>query len=180
MCRDGLVWTTMPPEVVVIMEVLTFWRACVLPTIMMDWPAAFLPWWKTGMEVGTSGGGTGVLDRLIVGSILVTLIDCCVGTNDGIGMLVGPLVSVMLLLFRMIWWGGGCCLTTLVLIWLGCVIDTLVCGGNVDPIGMMEVAGLADWIPPFTDCCWWSCPLLVIVIDMEELPAALLTIVLPV
>lgn len=103
MCSEGLVWTTMPPDEVVIMEVLTFWRACVPPTIMMDWPAAFLPWWKTGMEVGTSGGGTGVLDRLlIVGSILVTLMDCWVGTSDGMGMLVGPLVSVMLLLFRMI------------------------------------------------------------------------------
>lgn len=58
------------------MEVLTFCKVCEPPTIMIDWPAAFLPWWNTGIEVGTNGGGTGVLDRLIVGSILVTLMDC--------------------------------------------------------------------------------------------------------
>lgn len=75
-------------------------------------------------------------------------------------------------------------MTTLVL--LGCVMETLVCGGSADPIGMMEVAGLADWIAPLIgcSCCccwWWICPLLVIVIDMEELlPALLLTIVPPV
>lgn len=68
-------------------------------------------------------------------------------------------------------------MTTLVLIWLGCVIETLVCGGSVDPIGMMEVAGFC-WMLPLVGICWiWPPLLLVIVIDMEELPPALLTIV---
>lgn len=49
-------------------------------TIIMDWPVSFLLWWKTGREVGTRGGGTEVLDQLLIkGSILATLMDCWVG-----------------------------------------------------------------------------------------------------